>query len=136
MSYAIPRAGGRPIRFEGSELAMAMSYTSTLSYWYEINLYRTTDQRFVSVVKLFHQSPDKRDSARAWEHASLDDALDGLVGYDAGFDVPVECDLDAIKTPPSEVAALALTISARISDARHHYKSLVGEFLYDLEVGQ
>lgn len=135
MSFTIKRAGGRPLRFEGSELAMAMSYTPAIPYWYEINLYRTVDQRFVAAVRLFHQSPEKQDTVRAWECASVDDAMDRLTGYDAGFDVPVDMDLDMTGMPPAEMAAKALHLQSRIADARHHYQSLVGEFLHDIQAG-
>lgn len=135
MAYAIKRSGGRPLRFEGSELAMAMSYTSSIPYWYEINLYRTKDQKFVTAVRLFHQASDKQDTVRAWESASIDEAIDKMTRYDAGYDVPVELDFDGHGMPPSEMAAKAMQLQARISDMRHHYKSLVGEFLHELEHG-
>lgn len=131
--FTIKRAGGRPLRFEGSELAMAMSFTASMPYWYEINLYRSVDQRIVTAVRLFHQSEKKQDTVRAWESASIDDAIDKLTRYDAGYDVPVDIDFDASQAPPPELAAKALQLQARISEARHHYKSIVGEFLYDLQ---
>ncbi|PJI91441.1 hypothetical protein BC777_0269 [Yoonia maricola] len=136
MPYHIKRAGGRPLRFDGSELAMAMSYTSAIPYWYEINLYRTAEQGFVAAVRLFHQSEDKQDTIRAWEAATLDDAIDKLIGYDAANDVPLGTDFDVHTAAASEMGAWALQLMAHISDARHHYGSLIGEFLYDLEHGQ
>lgn len=135
-AFVLQRAGSRPLRFEGSELAMAMSYTPEIPFWYEINLYRTAHQTFVTAVRLFHQSAEKQDTVRAWENGSLDDAIDKLSRYDAGYDVPVTLDFDAAAAPPSELSAQAFALQARISEARHHYKSLVGELLYDLESGQ
>lgn len=134
-SYVLQRAGHRPLRFEGSELAMAMSFTPEIPFWYEINLYRTKQQRFVTAVRLFYQSGEKQDTVRAWENESLDDAIDKLSRYDAGYDIPVSLDFDATSAPPSELAAEAFRLQARIAEARHHYKSLVGELLYDLEGG-
>lgn len=135
-SYVINRIGARPLRFEGSELAMAMSYSAAVPYWYEINIYRTAQQGFVTAVRLFHQATDKENTVRAWENASIDDAIDKLTRYDAAYDLPVEMDFDAGSMPPVELAAKALEMQARISDARHHYKTLVGEFLHDLEQGE
>ncbi len=135
MSYNIKRAGGRPLRFEGSELAMAMSYTSAIPYWYEINIYRTVEQSFVTAVRLFHQAEDQQDSVNAWESVSLDAAIDKLTSYDAAHDVPVGLHLGSVDAPAAEAAATALQMIAQIADARHHYRSLVGEFLFDLENG-
>ncbi|WP_342070906.1 hypothetical protein [Yoonia algicola] len=133
--YHIKRAGSRPLRFEGSELAMAMSFTPAIPYWYEINVYRTAQQSFVAAVRLFHQAEDRQDTVRAWEAASLDDAIEKLISYDAAHDVSLGVEFDVTTAPASETGALALQLLARISDIRHHYHSLVGEFLYDLENG-
>lgn len=134
-AYCLQRAGARPLRFEGSELAMAMSFTPEVPYWYEINLYRTVSQTFVTVVRLFYQSSDKADTLRAWESESIDDAIDKITQYDAAFDIPVTIDFDVDDAAPSEMAAEALSMKAQVSDARHHYKSLAGELLYNLENG-
>jgi len=134
-SFCINQIGGRPLRFEGSELAMAMSYAPEIQYWYEINIYRTVSQTFVVAVRLFYQSADKTDTVRAWESESIDDAIDTLVQYDAAFDVPVSVDVDVHHSPPAEVAANAMMLTAQISDIRQHFESLVGEMLFDLENG-
>lgn len=133
--YCLQRAGARPLRFEGSELAMAMSFTPEVPYWYEINLYRTVSQTFVTVVRLFHQASEKTDTLRAWESETIDDAIDKLAHYDAAYDIPVTIDFDVDHAAPAEMAAEALAMKARVSEARHHYKSLAGELLYDLENG-
>ncbi|MEM9787621.1 MAG: hypothetical protein AAF801_14050 [Pseudomonadota bacterium] len=133
MSYDIKRVGARPLRFQGSELAMAMSYTPAIPYWYEINLYRTLDQTFVTAIRRFHQSEDKQDTTQAWEAASIGDAIDKLTAYDAANDVIVSYDLDVAAAPAAEMAAIAMQLMSQITDARNHYQSLVGEFLYDLE---
>ncbi|MFA8442744.1 hypothetical protein [Yoonia sp.] len=135
-SYQIKRAGGRPLRFDGSELAMAMSYTPAIPYWYEINLYRTTQQGFVAAIRLFHQAEDQQDTVRAWEAATLDEAIEQLITYDAAQDVPLGVEFNLATAPASETGALALQLLAQISDVRQHYGSLIGEFLYDLENGQ
>lgn len=133
MPYKIKRAGGRPLRFNGSELAMAMSYTSGIPYWYEINLYRTADQGFVAAVRLFHQSEDLQDTVQAKECSTLDEAIEWLINYDAAADLALNLEVDMSEAPASEMGVLALQLMARIADVRHHYASLVGELLHDLE---
>jgi len=132
-TFRLKRPGARPLVFEGSELAMAMSFTPGLPYWYEVNLYRTTDQRFVTAVKLYYQSADEQDTARAWEFDSLDQALEKLAHYDAGQDVKLSLDPGNAEMGAAELAACAMELRARVMGARRHYESLIGEFFFDLE---
>lgn len=129
----IKRIGGRPICFDGSELAMAMSFSPSLPYWYEINLYRTNDQRFVTTVRLFYVSEKEQDRVQGWECGDLEEAIDKLTQYDAATDVYLGLGLDAAKAAPAELAAYAMELRAQVADYRHHYKSLIGEFLFELE---
>lgn len=134
-SYRIKRAGARPLSFNGSELAMAMSYTPAIPYWYEINVYRTTDQRYVATVRLFYQSEDEQDTVRAWDFDALEQALDALAQYDAAHDVRITMDPADNSAPAAELAAYALELRSQVLAARRHYDSLIGEFFYELETG-
>ncbi|WP_370400192.1 hypothetical protein [Sulfitobacter sp. JB4-11] len=132
----IKRIGGRPITFDGSELGMAMSYSASVPYWYEINLYRTSDQRFVTTVRLFFISDKEEDRVQGWDCGDLDEAIEKLIQYDAARDVDLGMGLDPSKATPAELAAYAMDLRAQVADRRQHYKSLVGEFLYELDGGQ
>lgn len=129
----IKRVGERPLVFEGTELAMAMSYTPALPYWYEINVYRTSDQSFVACVKLFYVSADEQDTAHAWECGSLDEAIETLMRYDAAGDVRLSLEYSDLDCSAAEMAARALDLHARAKSYRHHYATLIGEFLHDLD---
>lgn len=131
----IKRMGGRPIVFEGSELAMAMSFSPSVPFWYEINLYRTTEQHFVATVRLFFQSADEDDTVRGWECNSLEEAIEKLTSYDAAEDVRLSLEVADGSATSAELAAGAMELRARIKGHRNHYASLIGEFLYDLENG-
>jgi len=133
-SFRIKRPGARPLVFEGIELAMAMSYTPTLPYWYEVNLYRTTDLRFVATVRLFYRAENEQDMVRAWDFESLDQALEKIATYDAGQDLRVTVDPSDLTASAAELAACAMDLRAKIIAARRHYESLVGEFFYDLDL--
>ena len=134
-SYRIVRNGARPLKFSGSELAMAMSFTPEIPYWYEINLYRTTDSQFVAAVRLFHQSEEKRDTVEAWQFRSLDEALAAIEHYDAAQDIDFAMVDGLDELTGAEVAAHALELHARIRGQRQHYRGLVGEVLYELDAG-
>ena len=132
-TFKIKRPGKRPLIFDGIELAVAMSFTPSLPYWYEINLYRTNDQRFVVSVRLFFQSENEQDQVRAWDFDTLDQALEKLAQYDAAQDVKFTLDPANPSLPPAELAAMAMDLRARVESARRHYASLVGEFFYELD---
>lgn len=134
-TYMIRRSGLRPLRFAGSELCMAMSFVPGMPYWYEINIYRTTGQKFVAAVRLFFQSEGERDRVRAWECESFDEVLDTLEGYDAGQDVRVELFADGGGMTAADLAAHGFTLRARAAAAREHYAGLLGEILHELEQG-
>ena len=134
-SYNLKRIGARPLRFNGSELAMAMSYTPSVPYWYEINIYRTTEQNFVSTIRLFYQSDENNDTVRAWNADSLDEAIEILTNFDAADDVYLPKYARAKTLSAAELSANAMQLLADIKGARDHYQSLIGEFLYDLECG-
>ena len=133
--YRISRSGARPLKFNGSELAMAMSFTPEIPYWYEVNLYRTTESDFVIAVRLFHHAEDKQDTVEAWRCRSLDEALTTLEHYDAARDVEVTMLSPRQNMAASEVAAASLELHARIFAQRQHYRGLVGEILHELDVG-
>lgn len=132
-TWRIKRVGGRPLAFMGSELAMAMSFTPTLPYWYEVNVYRTSDQQFVACVRLFYVSSDEQDTARAWECETLDEAIEALVRYDAAQDVRLTLDHGGPDRTAAEMAAHSLDLRAQVKSYRHHYATLIGEFLHDLD---
>jgi hypothetical protein len=131
--YRIPRRGARPLAFSGTQLAMAMSFTPGLPYWYEINIYRTSDQRFVLVVKLFHVSEEQKDTVDAWAFDTLPEVFDALEAHDAARDVVTDVDWAHTGLPPAELAARALELRARIAAARQHFAGLVGELFAEMD---
>ena len=134
-TYSLKRMGQRPLTFEGSELCMAMSFSPSAPWWYEINMFRTASQSFVVAVKMFFQSEDERDICRAWECESFSDAMDKLEGYDAANDVRLDIAPDDPGLSLPELAAHALALRAKATEARRQYNSLVGEVLHDLAKG-
>lgn len=135
MPFRIARSGARPLKFAGSELAMAMSFTPELPYWYEINLYRTNASQFVLAIRLFHQSEEKRDTVEAWQFKSLDEALAAIEHYDAAADVEAVLPDTTGQHCAAEIAAQAFELRARIETQREHYRGLAGEILHELDAG-
>ncbi len=133
-THRIRRQGARPLAFTGTELAMAMSFTPTLPYWYEITIYRTNTQAFVLAIRLFHVSEDEKDQSDAWTFDTLPEVLDAIETYDAGRDVVADIVSLPSDAPAIELAARAMDLRARVSAARHHFAGLVGELFAELDI--
>jgi hypothetical protein len=129
----LPRRGARPLTFSGHELAMAMSFTPGLPYWYEITIYRTNDQRFVLWIRQFFVSEQEKDTSDAWMFDALPEVLDALEAYDAGRDVVADVGSARPGMAPAELAAQAMELRARVEQARHHFASLLGEFFAEMD---
>lgn len=132
-TYTLRRRGARPLVFHGTELAMAMSFSPELPYWYEINIYRTGAQQFALAIRLFYQSEDQRDRADAWAFGSLEEVLAHLESHDAGRDVPMAGDWPSADAPPAELAAASMRMQAEVAAARQHFSGLVGELLSEID---
>lgn len=132
--HRLRRLGARPIVFSGSELAMAMSYTPQLPYWYEINVYRTDDQGFVLAIRQFFQSEDESDLVQAWSFETLAEVFDAVEAYDAGKDVRLPKETFSADAAPADLAASAMRLQAEVNAARLHYAGLVGEFFAEMDM--
>ena len=130
--YRIRRRGARPLTFHGTELAMAMSFSPELPYWYEINIYRAGTQGFALAIRQFFQSEAVRDRVDAWRFDTMDAVLAHLEAYDAARDVAIGA-WPAADAPPAALAAAALEIKAEVSAARQHFAGLVGELLSEID---
>ncbi|MGF1500980.1 MAG: hypothetical protein ACFBSD_04110 [Paracoccaceae bacterium] len=130
--FLIKRSGQRPLQFDGIELCMAMSYIPNSEYWYEINVYRRSEQDFVLAIRIFFESVDERDRVRAWECATFDEVLKRLENYDAAEDIRVEISADTTALSVPDLAAQSYFWRARATAARQQFAGLVGEILHEL----
>lgn len=131
-SHRFARLGQRPLVFNGSMLAMAMSFSPEIPYWYEINIYRTDSGQFALVLKHFFQSQDEQDYVQSWMFDDLEAAFAALENYDAAADVRVHGE-KLTDMAPAELAAHAYALQAQVASRRAHWASLVGELLSEVE---
>lgn len=135
MSYKIMRTGQRPLSFDGTELCMAMNFIPGAPYWFEINIFRTSNQTFVAAVKTFFSDEDARDRAKAWEFDSFDQVMDALETYDAAADMRVDTFADDKALSAVELAAWGYSLMAKAKAARDLYAGLLGEILHEVDAG-
>jgi hypothetical protein len=131
-TFFIKRMGLRPLRFDGVELCMAMSFVAGAPMWFEINIYRRLQQDFVVCLKHYHRDEDEQDICRAWECKDFEAVMMTLETYDPARDLRVDVSFDDDMSVP-DLAAHALGLRARAAEARRQYSGLVGEILFDLE---
>lgn len=131
-TFSFPRSGQRPLVFRGSSLAMAMSFTPEIPFWYEINIFRTEDQTFVLAVKLFFQSETEKDTVRAWSFDTIEALFQALEDYDAAEDIRLGFS-ETEGLCPAELVAMAYELKAKVEAYRAHWSSLVGELFMEIE---
>ncbi|MEM6548597.1 MAG: hypothetical protein AAF713_12745 [Pseudomonadota bacterium] len=131
----LQRSGQRPLTFTGVELCMAMSFTPGSPFWYEVNVYRSDDNRFVVRVAMFTTAEDDPEVKRAWECESFGEVMDSLEIYDPAGDLHLGMPADAVGQSALDLAAHALSLRARAAEARRQYAGLIGDLLYELQTG-
>lgn len=131
-THRIPQQGGRPNVFQGTELALAMSFTPSMPYWYEINIYRTTEQSFVVAIRKFYQSEAEKDIVKSWVVPSIQEVFDLIENYDPTVDMHIP-DVSLFDSSAAELAATAMALKADLHAARAHYAGLVGELFAEIE---
>ncbi|MEO1678542.1 MAG: hypothetical protein AAFU80_10325 [Pseudomonadota bacterium] len=132
-SFHIRRLGGRPLRFRGVELAMAMGFSPEHAFWYEINVYRKLQGAYAVAVRLFHSATDEQDVVQAWPCDGLGDVLETLERYDATQDVTVSVDPTDPDLSAAELAAHALDLRARTEIHKRAYAAVLGDLLHQLD---
>lgn len=130
--HTLRQSGGRPLTFSGAQLAMAMNYVPGAPFWYEINIFRLSDGRFVFDVRNFRTSADEDDSFHVFEAATFDELMSKLEGYDAADDVCIDFDLENPSLSVADLTFHAMALRIRVEEARRRYRSLVGQVLYEL----
>ena len=131
-AYSFPRPGQRPLTFNGSILAMVMTFTPDFPFWYEVNIFRTDDQNFVLVVKMFFQSENEQGTVRAWQFDDLMEVFTAMEQFDAAEDIRVGFP-ETAQMCPAELAALAYELKAKVGAYRSHWASLVGELFLEID---
>lgn len=127
------RTGARPLQFVGAELCSAMSYGPGSTFWYEVNLFQTADQKFIVDIRLFSKTGEDQDRFFVKMVSSFDEVMDYLETYEPANDLRVDLAIDDEGTPIAELCLQAVSLRARIHDARRQFRSIVGEVLYELD---
>lgn len=131
------RTGRRPYAFNGTIMATVCGVTPALPFWYEINVYRSVIDTYVSDVRMFNKDGALADLFRVEEHDELEDAFTWFERYDAAADLMMEPDgnkPDGGKPESNAVVALrAARLQVRVNEIRAHYAVVMGDLLHALQ---
>ena len=125
----LKRTGARPLLFNGRTVATVCGVTPLLPFWYEINVHRTLQGRYVSDIRLFHKSPYRSDLFWVAEHDELDEAIAHLERFDPVGDVLPPQQPAAESTSSAELALWIARLQLQVHQATEHYRTLAGELL-------
>lgn len=132
--FRLKRSGIRPKVFQGVEVCHSMSYEMGTPFWYEINIYRTTEDGFVSEVKFFTKSDKMRDSFKTVDV----DSTEELVAFFEGYDPTEDIDPGVVSTERLEKnAVFAATRATELAqfncEAKRQWNDIVGEILFEID---
>ena len=128
----LKRSGERPLRFRGYEVCCASSHRSGPPFWYEINVFRTTEDRFFADVRLYQKSDAFKERFTVFEASSFEMAIDALRSYDPVCDIPVAPFFDG-DVAPVEIALQAARLRLMMEEARSQYRDLIGDVLAQID---
>ena len=126
----LKRTGQRPLRFNGSVVATVCGVTPALPFWYELNVHRALDGRYLTDIRLFNKAPDEPDLFWVDEHDEAAEAIAHLERYDPAGDVTPPRHLTESSPSSAELALRIARLQLHIDQMTQHYRALVGELLH------
>jgi len=128
------RTGKRPYSFNGVAVATVSGITPALPFWYEINIFRTVSDTYVSDIRLFHKEADYPDFFRVEEHLDLETVFEHLEGYDPAGDLALSPSMPKWSTSNAALEFGVARLQMQVNRINQHYGSLVGALLHDIAV--
>ena len=129
---ALKRSGERPLQFTGTEVCNAMGHSLGTSLWFELNIYRASNDFYVTNVRMFWKSPSEKDQHIVASHDSLDEAISYLEGMDLRKLVASQVDVSSTSKTTAEIIFEAAELRQKIDVAERQYRSVLGDVLYEL----
>lgn len=132
-AQSLRRTGMRPYAFNGTIVATVSGVTPALPFWYEINVYETVLNTYVSDIRLFNNDADLADLFRVAEHDGLEAAFDHLERYDASADLIPGGEIGEPTASNAELALRVARLQMRVNEITAHYRAVVADLLQALQ---
>jgi hypothetical protein len=132
----LTQTDGRTVRFHGTLIVEASSYTSSTPVWHVITLYQRDTPASVSYImsiRTHQKSASIEDTLFVFKLATLEAVMDLLEQYTPENDVHSGITASELKQlAPVEAALHTAKMQCDISQVRRHYAAMVGDFLFKI----
>jgi hypothetical protein len=128
-------SGGKPIRFRGSLLVEASSWTTEAPVWHEIVLYERDTMDYIAGIKTC-RSPASNDVFHATAFGELESVLTWIEEFDPMADLVADLDASDRRISTTDIALRAAALRQRADRVVLQYRTMVGEILYRIDLGE
>lgn len=129
-------SGAKPLHLRARLLAEGTSWTPGAPAWHEIALYQRAAGAFAIGLKTCHLAGGDSDLFHARLFPTLDEALAWLQDFDPTADLGADIDASDRRISTTDIALRAAALRQRADRVRLQYRSLIGELLYRLDLGE
>ncbi len=128
-TVVLKRSGCRPMRFDGTLLTQATSWTPERPLWFEGAIYETVEGRFVVALSAFHKAPERPDRHSTWLCESAGEAAQEIRNYDPDQDVWTGTIPDLEDPAPFDPEQQTDLLRGAIENARDAFNAMIRTLL-------
>jgi hypothetical protein len=129
-------SGGKPMRIRAELLAEASSRSAGAPAWHELALYRRDGGDYAIGLKTCRGPAGDSDVFHARIFPDLEAALDWLQDFDPTADLGADLDASDRRISTTDIALRAASLRQRADRVGLQYRSMIGELLYRLDLGE
>jgi hypothetical protein len=128
-------SGGKPLRLTGRLIAECSSWSANVLYWHDLTIYQCDGGNICVGLRSCRESSGEHDVFQARSFLTVDAAMSWLLEYDPTADLPVDIDVSDRRISAVEIALRAAVLRQRTDRLQLQYRSMIGELLYQLDLG-
>jgi hypothetical protein len=128
--------GGKPLRIRAELLAEARTWRAGAHSWHELLLYRRESGDYAVGLKSCSDEPGAGDVFHAQLLPDLESALSWIQAFDPTADLTADIDASDRKISATDIALRAAALRQRADQVATRYRTMVGELLYRIDLGE
>ncbi len=133
--YLLRQSGGKPLRVRGELLAECTSRTPAAPAWQDLQIYRCDDGQFAVALRTCRNKRCEGDVFHAHLFDSLEKGLAWLQAFDPAADLFADLDASDRRISATEIALRAASLRQRADWVEMQYRSMIGELLFQFDIG-
>ncbi len=128
--------GGKPLRMRAELLAEATSWHTASHAWHELRLYVRDAGDYAVALKTCLSEAGAGDVFHAQILPDLDAALGWIQAFDPTADLTADIDASDRKISATDIALRAAALRQRADQVATQYRTMIGELLYRIDLGE